>query len=290
MASELQKILGALQRESITAIAFKGPTLAIMAYGDLGRRDFSDLDIFVSKNDVKRAVALLTESGYGFANGCKGMSMAGNIEVELDNGRCAVDLHWEFIPKYFGRFEPNYGKTQHVSIAGLEAQTLGPEDLLVYLAADYARDGWQCLSKITDVAHLIARQPMDWDEVWRRAEDSRLCRMVSLELLLAASMLQAPIPEEVLNRCKRDAKAVALAENVRNTLLNGTLPFDDPLFHMQAMDAWQARLRYCIRRAFEPNQTDLSAMTLPRGLYFVIRPFRVAWVGIKRFLRTADIR
>jgi hypothetical protein len=105
-----------------------------------------------------------------------------------------------------------------------------------------------------------------------------------------APWLQAPILEEVLNRCKRDEKAVALAEKVRNKLLNGTLPFDDPLFHLRAMDSWQVRLRYCLRRAFEPNQTDLAFMTLPRGLYFVVRPFRVVWVGIKRFLRTADRR
>lgn len=154
----------------IEAISFKGPTLAVMAYGDLGCRDFTDLDIFVSPEKIKRAVEVLAENGYAFKCGREVLRAAGEIEVEMDNGRGAVDLHWKFIPKYFGCFEPDYARTVRVSMAGFDATTLRPEDLLVYLAADYARDCWQSLSMIADVAHLISRRQLDWDEVLRCSE------------------------------------------------------------------------------------------------------------------------
>jgi hypothetical protein len=279
MASELKKIVAALEAAAITVVCFKGATLAVMAYGDLGKREFSDLDIYVARKQVSRALEVLKGIEYFPSCGFRNNQTAGEIEIELDNGSCVVDLHWAFIPKYFGHFEPDYSKMVRVPLPGFEAPTLGPEDMLVYLSADYARDGWHSLKMIKDVAGLIKNQSLDWVEVWRRAGVCRMRRMVSLAIMLASIELEAPVRKEVLERCQRDSRVVELAAKISGGLMNGSLPPDSLRLHWQCMDSWGAKVRYCLRRAFEPNKIDLEYLKLPEGLgwlYFLVRPFRLA--------------
>lgn len=54
LTGELFKLLDLLKTNNIQAIPFKGPTLAVRAYGDLLLRQFGDLDILISQSDVKR--------------------------------------------------------------------------------------------------------------------------------------------------------------------------------------------------------------------------------------------
>jgi Uncharacterised nucleotidyltransferase len=56
LTSELFRILDFFERESIAAIPFKGPTLAVTAYSNLALRRFDDLDILVSPEDVWHAM------------------------------------------------------------------------------------------------------------------------------------------------------------------------------------------------------------------------------------------
>src|ERR1051326_5918676 len=55
LAGELIRIVEIFERSGIPAIPFKGPALAVEAYGDLSLRQFGDLDIIVPKEDVARA-------------------------------------------------------------------------------------------------------------------------------------------------------------------------------------------------------------------------------------------
>ena len=64
MAKELLFILRTLEADTIPAIAFKGPALAVEAYDDLALREFGDLDILLRPQDVLRACSLLERHGY----------------------------------------------------------------------------------------------------------------------------------------------------------------------------------------------------------------------------------
>ncbi|PHM06114.1 hypothetical protein CK516_35905 [Nostoc sp. 'Peltigera malacea cyanobiont' DB3992] len=52
LAKQLCQILDLLSTDNISAIPFKGPTLATLAYGNLVLREFSDLDILVRKMTI----------------------------------------------------------------------------------------------------------------------------------------------------------------------------------------------------------------------------------------------
>ena len=64
LADELLKILSHLESQGILAVPFKGPTLAVKAYGNLALRQFGDLDILLGEENLPRAKALLSAMGY----------------------------------------------------------------------------------------------------------------------------------------------------------------------------------------------------------------------------------
>jgi len=51
LTNELISVCELLEQSGVTAIAFKGPTLAAFAYRESGLREFSDLDLLVALSE-----------------------------------------------------------------------------------------------------------------------------------------------------------------------------------------------------------------------------------------------
>jgi hypothetical protein len=65
LTAELFKLVNLFEQHEIPVIPFKGPVFAVYAYGNLGLRQFSDLDILVDKRHFLIAQNLLLSEGYG---------------------------------------------------------------------------------------------------------------------------------------------------------------------------------------------------------------------------------
>ena len=63
LTKQLLKIVDLLNAHGIATILFKGLALASSVYGDLGLRQFNDLDLLIHKKDVLRAMDLLRVHG-----------------------------------------------------------------------------------------------------------------------------------------------------------------------------------------------------------------------------------
>ena len=61
LTSELIKIMKVLEENDIKAIAFKGSTLAQLAYGDVTLRQYVDLDLLVEKENIFKIEDLLKD-------------------------------------------------------------------------------------------------------------------------------------------------------------------------------------------------------------------------------------
>src|ERR1700749_3650084 len=64
LAGELLRGSGLFESEGVRSLAYKGPALAVAAYGDLSLRRFVDLDVIVRESDLGRASELLRDLGY----------------------------------------------------------------------------------------------------------------------------------------------------------------------------------------------------------------------------------
>ena len=72
LSAELCRVLAALDTAGVRATPYKGPVLAVQAYGDIALRQFADLDIIVPQTQIRAAHSALLSLGFHSAQGGSG--------------------------------------------------------------------------------------------------------------------------------------------------------------------------------------------------------------------------
>src|SRR5690606_22602093 len=105
MAHELTETSRRLADAGVRSLAFKGLALSQLAYGTVAYREFSDLDLLISLQDVDRACAVLSDSGYVYWNK-SGVSQRAERRMSYDHsflrGDVHLELHWRLTPRRIG--------------------------------------------------------------------------------------------------------------------------------------------------------------------------------------------
>jgi Uncharacterised nucleotidyltransferase len=288
LALQLSAILKQFATHDIPAIPYKGPTLAVAAYGRVGLREFSDLDILVSKRDVLRAKEILVADG--FRPEVALTEAQERALVESQHAYClrrpdrtaVVELHWEISPRHVSlpvRPERLWNRLCPVSLAGTTVLTLAPEILLPSLCEHGAKHLWERLAWICDVAELSRATPdLDWTAMVAEARRQGSERMLTHGLYLATDLLGAPLPDAVRQRAERDAQIRALTASVRASLFRDPSQprgfLEHARFHLRVRERWGHRLRYCWRAATTLTVADWE-VPLPRALSFLYYPIRL---------------
>ena len=293
---ELRRIFGALNAAGVPAILLKGLSLAERSYGNLALREFADLDVLIDEAQLEGALAALREAGYCSTDPPNVRWLPGTMETSIsrESSGWNVDLHWRLLPRYFGavrearlRAEPS-----PMDIAGSPMPVLGAEAELVFLAANGARECWSVLRAPGDIAYLVRSRTMDWRRVEEFAADARTGRALSVALLLAERLFDAPVPAAVLRRAESDRAANKLAGYFAARLLSSEPDMSsaphEAMLQMRQLSTVAQRLGYAIRRIFEPSQLDAFWLPLPRRLtpaYYFLRPVRVSLQCARQALR-----
>ena len=220
LARELQQILLEFQTAGVQAVAYKGPALAVMAYGDLAYRNpSSDIDLLLRKDDLPRAKDVVHARGYR-------VSLTGDEEqhflqyryhlhCERRDPEIHVELHWAFTPAYWPFPLDFWSRVQPVQVTGTPVVTLDPECTLLALFAHGAKEDWPKLSQVLDVGQVIRSHPgMDWNWVFAEARRMRRERVLRLGLLLASKCIATPLPEQVTAEIARERKLAGVVDEI----------------------------------------------------------------------------
>ncbi len=296
LTGELLQVLALFASQGISAIPLKGPVLAETAYGDTSLRQFADLDILVSRKDIGKVKELLLSQGYRprytLTQKQERLHLHYANEFTFEHPRRTIlDVHWRFAADYLGGGldpEEALARRAPVQILGQTVSTLHPEDNLLLLCQHGTFHSWSSLSTVSDVARLIqARHDWHWPRVLQRAEDAGSRRQALLGLSLARELIRAPVPPEVRAEADADRGVVALRGWVTQNLWvrNGEdLGFlEQTSFYLRTLDSFQDRARHVWCRLAIPTVEDWRWVPLPDslyGLYFVIRPLRLALKGL----------
>ncbi len=301
LTAELLRLLARLEAAGVVAAPFKGPVLAVSAYGDLGRRDFLDLDLLVRPPGIAAAERVLEAEGYRpeFAlDPARGAELvATDCErafVHPTRG-AVVDLHWGFSHIHFRfplRVDAVWTRLATATLGGRQVPTLGPEDTLLLLCAHGTKHLWARLIWVGDVAHTVAARPdLDWATLLGRARGLGCERMLLLGLHLARELTSAELPAAVQARIAGESAVRGLGDRVLAWLVRdelGTLePFAGGRFHLDSRERWRDRLAYALRFATAPTVTERFVDGPPAALGFllpVIRPIRLAGIYAPRLL------
>jgi hypothetical protein len=103
--------------------------------------------------------------------------------------------------------------------------------------------------------------------------------MFLLGLHLAATMLDAPLPSEVMLRCKADKRLELLALNVTENLFKSpehipATPLEIFKYNIGVRKSVSARARYLVYM-LRPTDGDIATHSLPTFAYYLTRPFRL---------------
>ena len=296
--AEWQRILATFQSAGIRVISFKGPVLAMQAYGNLALREFADLDLLVMPEDALRARDVLVEEGYqpriSRADDENSLYLrSGNQQLEFVSAErgTQIDMHWGALHKMFPFQLPVNTLFQSSRISRIEENSflsLSPEHTLLYLCAHGTKHYWARLHWLCDVAcYVKSTQELDWKQCVLLAKETNCELVVKHALLLAKSVLELELPQEVKSFCQ-DSEAQKLADKARAFLFGASakaLHGKQVRYHLAFAKGWRDGARYLRNRIFVPAEPDWDAIWLPQllhPLYYFVRPLRMIFVSLSR--------
>jgi hypothetical protein len=287
LSEELRRSMAALRAGGVSALAYKGPALALQVHGDITLRTYRDLDILVTRRAFGRARELLGGLGYRAA------SLSGAQEEALLRSECdqalvhessgaMIELHWAVTPPHFSfplTTEELLARAVTIDLAGLPVAAPSREDLVLLLAMNAAKDLWSRLEPACLIAALLPA--VDLERVRALARRLRSERMLLLGLEVARRLLDAAVPA-----LPADPTRAALADEAEARLLDQAPPppslLDVARFRWRSREHWSDRARYGVLRALQPTTADAPA--LPRRFWpvaFALRPWRLARAALR---------
>ena len=220
--------------------------------------------------------------------------MANVPRASLDAVRAdgsVVELHWAFTNKDVAfplSLDDLLPRLTSCLVSGRSVRVFSPEDTLLVLCVHGAKHGWSRLEWICGVAELLHGGAIQWDDVLRRARETKSLRRLLLGLCVAHDLYGCPLPGEVRKAVAGDRQVGALARAVTASLFDGgehvdglhtfgTLDHD--LFHFRLGDGVSDSLRYLVYRITTPSRPEeWSAVSLGNrsiSLHSFTRPFAV---------------
>ena len=270
LAEELIEILKSLKTRNILAIPFKGPVLAALAYRNLALREFFDLDLWVHQRDFAAAQTVLESRGYRL----KVQASWESCFVRND-GKMAmeVDLHSGITPPDFPfalDFEDLCERLRHVELSTRLVPSFAPEDVLIILCVQVAKDAWECRNRLLQLCDIRAvidsQQTIDWQNLMRQARTMGCQRMVLLGFRLVNELLEASVPTEILQEAAAHRGIETLCQRVRAVLFGAAAAGFPGSFvsRHHAIDRTRDRLRHALWYFYFRKDRALAA--LPRFL------------------------
>ncbi len=310
LTQELLKLCKLLTEHQIATIPFKGPLLATTVYQNLALRTFSDLDILVHPSQLLEARELLLAHGYqsfmqhvyvlnSLRQEKRLIRVLGECPLQHSANLFCIDLHQRLVAGEFynlsGTFTQVWYRLETVSLLGTPVPNLHPEDLLLYLCIHGAKDRWQRLSWVCDVAELVRQQTeLDWASLLQQAQWSGTEQMLLLGLVLARDLLGLELPDAIAAAIETNFRKQQLADQVRLQLtqkddianLNVNL-WQRFRFSFQLLERFDDRCRCSFRliaNLLRPTPADREFYSLPGWLHLFYPVVRLV-----RFLRPRQV-
>lgn len=287
--AELFRILADFSKANIESIPVKGPVISLLAYDDPAVRSYSDLDLLVRQRDIQRATQRMLALGFDprvpLAVIQRG-KIPGEYVFRRPGTQCIVELHTERTFRHYPkpmRVEEMFARKRCLSMDGREVPALGLEDELTLTCVHGAKDFWERLMWVSDVAAIVAKHPeIDWGKARHAAAEVGAERILRVGILLPALLFGTNLPSGMAEDVGRDPAAEKLCAEIQ-----GWLPYASyrsaslqrrALYRMRMAGGGICGTRYLLRLTLSPAEEDWEKMAEGRRSWFwdaVRRPIRL---------------
>lgn len=276
------RLLRTLNLAGIGIVVLDGTALLARYYPDRGARAAESLGLMVAPGDVPRAAAALEQEGWRAADPA-GPPRPGPYagQARLLGGHCPVDLLWDPFPEGCtpGIRDAFWAASESGEVAELACRVLAPTDDLLRICVRASR--WEPIPsfrRLADASMLLrsAGAAVDWDRLADHARTTRVVLPVLAALSLLREVLDAPIPDRVLERLER--VRVTAADRAEQRL--GEAPHTR-LGRMP--DLWLRYRRLAVAQGEHPQ----GWMRYLQGAWAVRRPWQLPLVAVQKGVRRA---
>ncbi len=208
------------------------------------------------------------------------------------NPSIAVEIHWRFHPEYCSvPFDEGvWSRLDHADLEGTQFLSFTADDLILILSSHATRHQWSQLKFVSDLAGIISRHKINWDQVVSGANKMRIVRILHLGLLLAHDLLGAELPKKMLREAESDEAAWKMAQKISEKLFSDLEGNDGIietyLFWPKTRERLSDRAKYLFLVGLKPCQADYDAFPMPDFLYpfyWIVRPVRLFYqYGLKK--------
>ncbi|NIB40157.1 nucleotidyltransferase family protein [Pseudomaricurvus alkylphenolicus] len=284
---QLVSILEHLSNAGIPAVPFKGPTLALNAYGALNLRSFRDLDFLILQAQTQPCLDQLKKLGYTHdweltPRQWKSFLQYAGEEILFGPG-LPIEPHWHFAPRtvaYDLDYSAIWSRVKPVTISGKELLSLTPEDELMAVCLHGSKERWTKLKWVADVAAYVHSHPdLDWSILRQRAQAQGVARATLLGLGLAHRLLSASLPQHAQRWLNNDREAQRLTDQITTRYFEGDEAersiYDFNHLHWRMRERARDRWRYLLRTLLQPRVQHFNSIAIPDALFVLYIPYKL---------------
>ncbi|MBO3699066.1 nucleotidyltransferase family protein [Roseivirga sp. E12] len=306
-AREMVQLIGLISKKGLEVIPYKGVILARQAYGDIGLREMSDVDLLMKLEDFSTIRDVLLKRGYVASKDIpehfEEKFFKQNFEYNFDlyeagKRKYHVEPHWKI---GFKRWQTDldyldiFPFTRKQDFFGTSINMLTPEGLLLTTSLHHGgEDRWNRLKYICDIAAILLRfnDKIDWQFLLIESEKLKVRNIVLLGVSLAHELFEIEIPQQskrvIQNRTiQKHTRQVIKQLWVGEHSANVNTYFKDIRFHFTLRQFLSTRLKvlyYHITQVFVPTVYDINEESNKGKKYwwlFLTKPFRIWRTHVK---------
>jgi hypothetical protein len=312
LAQKLVDLTSLLEEHQIPVMAYKGPTLAMAAYGDLALRSYRDLDLVIRPEHLQKAASLMTGCGFEIASDWwnprrpenpRYVARRHEIALRAPDRSHFVDLHWQLAPHEARAFrldvEKMWGRAERVKLIQADISTLCREDLFLALCCHGTAHRWGCLKWLLDIAELLRNaDTLNWARIEEMTRNRPLAGAAArLAVGLAHELLDIEVPAPAARILPATERTRVVTAAVRDEIMlrGHTSGNKSALLGLEESPlAWMKYLGvqspWLFRQVFvQVGPGDRALVRLPerfKFFYHFIRPVRLVLKHSRRVART----
>jgi len=266
---------------------FKGPLLSFELYGDVGYRNFGDIDVLVNKVDVERAKGIIEGLRFvciypriKFSERQKNVNYSISHHYHFTNKVIDIELHWSITnPKSFFGIESSEIITNSttINISNRDIPYISETMNFVFLAAHGSIHQWYRLFWIKDFSVLLSKSGSEKImNAWEFSKKLKLEKCFWQACQLAHIIYKSEIPDTIELK-KNDSyiliplKSIGINDLKQQGII-GRIKFVFYLLKLKVSWKYYFDLVYRLRT----HLTDWEKLKLPDSLffmYYILRPF-----------------
>lgn len=199
-----KNLLGVLNERGVRAISLKGIFLAEHIYKNPALRPMSDIDILIRKKDLPTVNRLLAGIGYAtpgqyedLLKNTATLPVNSIMYLPEDPRRISIHVHWHLINSTWPvermvagmDMESIWSRARGFDLGGIKSLTLGPEDLILYLAHHGMHHSFDKPSMIIDIVESIEHygNSLDWAAMLEESDRFGMSHMLYCALAFVSS-------------------------------------------------------------------------------------------------------